>query len=170
MGTDSGVCQADNHQSLNNTAATVANFRPGGSSTRQGADFNGDGKTDILWRNSATNQVGIWLMNGASYLGWTPLPNVSADWKIEGTGDFNNDDNTDIIWRHTDGRVVFWFMKGVNYWTYYTYGQVSNQWKIVGTGDFNSDNHTDILWQNTVTGLVSVWLMNNFTRSSYCKY
>jgi hypothetical protein len=27
-------------------------------------DFNGDGKADILWRNSTTEQVYIWLMNG----------------------------------------------------------------------------------------------------------
>ena len=28
------------------------------------ADFNGDGKTDVLWRND-TGSVAIWLMNGA---------------------------------------------------------------------------------------------------------
>ena len=29
-------------------------------------DFNGDGKSDILWQNSATGQRSIWLMNGTS--------------------------------------------------------------------------------------------------------
>jgi len=27
-------------------------------------DFNGDGKSDILWRNQTTGQVYVWLMNG----------------------------------------------------------------------------------------------------------
>ncbi|MCA1994845.1 MAG: hypothetical protein LDL41_22770 [Coleofasciculus sp. S288] len=27
-------------------------------------DFNGDEQTDILWRNEATGQNAVWLMNG----------------------------------------------------------------------------------------------------------
>ena len=30
-------------------------------------DFNGDGKTDILWRNKSTGQNVVWLMNGTTY-------------------------------------------------------------------------------------------------------
>ncbi len=29
-------------------------------------DFDGDGKSDILWRNSRPGEVAIWLMNGTS--------------------------------------------------------------------------------------------------------
>src|SRR5438034_11067003 len=29
-------------------------------------DFDGDGKADILWRNSSTGENYIWLMNGLS--------------------------------------------------------------------------------------------------------
>ena len=40
-------------------------------------DVNGDGKTDILWRSSATNSLGIWFMNGravasTAVFGWGP--------------------------------------------------------------------------------------------------
>ena len=31
-------------------------------------DFNGDGKTDILWRHSLTGEVGMWLMDGFTVL------------------------------------------------------------------------------------------------------
>jgi len=27
-------------------------------------DFNGDGRADILWRNSSTGENYVWLMNG----------------------------------------------------------------------------------------------------------
>jgi hypothetical protein len=27
-------------------------------------DFNGDGKADLVWRNTATGQHAIWLMDG----------------------------------------------------------------------------------------------------------
>ena len=30
-------------------------------------DFNNDSKSDLLWRNSPTGQVAVWLMNGASF-------------------------------------------------------------------------------------------------------
>ena len=28
------------------------------------ADFDGDGKSDVLWRNTATGDVAIWYMDG----------------------------------------------------------------------------------------------------------
>jgi hypothetical protein len=31
-----------------------------------GSDFNGDGKADILWRNSSAGEVYLWLMNGTT--------------------------------------------------------------------------------------------------------
>jgi len=30
------------------------------------AIFNGDGKADILWRNTSSGDVALWLMNGAA--------------------------------------------------------------------------------------------------------
>ena len=30
------------------------------------ADFNGDGRADILWRNATSGQVYLWLMNGTT--------------------------------------------------------------------------------------------------------
>ena len=53
-------------------------------------DFNGDGKGDILWRNS-NGDVGIWLMNGTQILQQPIIGNVPASWTIAGTGDFNGD-------------------------------------------------------------------------------
>ncbi len=39
------------------------------------ADFNGDGKGDILWQDTSGN-IAIWLMNGASILSTGGLGNV----------------------------------------------------------------------------------------------
>ena len=33
---------------------------------RQISDFNGDGRADILWRESASGSTYLWLMNGAT--------------------------------------------------------------------------------------------------------
>jgi len=45
-------------------------------------DFNGDGKADILWRNT-NGQVVEWFMNGANIIGSGSQGIVSADWQIE---------------------------------------------------------------------------------------
>ena len=45
-------------------------------------DFNGDGRADILWRNS-DGQVVEWFMNGANIIGSGSQGIVSADWQIE---------------------------------------------------------------------------------------
>jgi hypothetical protein len=47
-------------------------------------DFNGDGKSDILWRNS-NGDVGIWLMNGTQTLSQpVDLGNVPTNWAVQG--------------------------------------------------------------------------------------
>jgi hypothetical protein len=62
------------------------------------ADFNGDGKPDILWRNISTGENYLWYMNEATYLGTEALyPMTDQNWKIVGTGDFNSDGKADIL-------------------------------------------------------------------------
>src|ERR1700736_507351 len=75
-------------------------------------DFNGDGASDILWRDPVSGGVAIGLTNG-----WlTGQPQIvgtrSPNWKIVGTGDFNGDGKTDILWRSTNGSVGIWLMNG----------------------------------------------------------
>jgi hypothetical protein len=45
-------------------------------------DFNGDGKTDILWRHTA-GFVDLWAMNGASVISASPVATVPPDWTIQ---------------------------------------------------------------------------------------
>jgi hypothetical protein len=47
-------------------------------------DFNGDGKGDILWRNTATGVVDIWLMNGTQMISATDIGNVPLAWSVAG--------------------------------------------------------------------------------------
>jgi serralysin len=77
------------------------------------ADFNGDGKSDILWRND-NGSVALWQMNGATMVSSsaTSTPSVDNSWKITGTGDFNGDGKADILWRNDNGSVAEWQMNG----------------------------------------------------------
>jgi hypothetical protein len=125
-------------------------------------DFSGDGKSDILWQNSAGNVVD-WTMNGAQS---TSQAFVGGDstWSIAGTGDFNGDGKTDILWQNTAGNVVEWTMNGSQPTSQAVIGADST-WKVVGTGDFDGDGKSDILWQNTAGNVVE-WSMNGSQTTS----
>jgi hypothetical protein len=132
-------------------------------------DFDGDGKTDILWRHKTTGDNAVWLMNGTTWSNTVRLPAVTdTNWEIAGTGDFNNDGKTDILWRHkTDGRNSVWLMNGVNWSSTVSLpGVADTNWGIAGAGDFNNDGQVDILWRHKTDGRNSVWLMNGTTWSS----
>ena len=106
----------------------------GGFSSNR-CDFNGDGKTDILWRNKSTGQNIVWYMNGATYSSYAGFMQVAdSNWQIVGTGDFNGDGKTDILWRNkTTGQNVVWYMNGATLSSWSWIQQVSDtNWQIVG--------------------------------------
>jgi Ca2+-binding RTX toxin-like protein len=79
-------------------------------------DFNGDGKTDLLWKNTNTGQMAVWLMDGTTVAGggFTGAQ-AGNDWSITGIGDYNGDGNADILWRNTNtGAPAVWLMSGTN--------------------------------------------------------
>jgi hypothetical protein len=126
-------------------------------------DFNGDGKDDILWRDTASGLTVDWLgqANGSFASNWSnSAVNISTDWKVAGIGDFNGDGLSDILWRNTSGLTVDWLGTATGGFTSNyasSVAQVSTDWKVAGTGDFNGDGHDDILWRND-SGLVTEWL------------
>ena len=48
-------------------------------------DFDGDGRSDILWRNTVTGDIAMWFMNGVTLASGAGVGNVSTDWVIQGT-------------------------------------------------------------------------------------
>ena len=141
-------------------------------------DFNGDDKTDILWRYYGTGAYqglnDIRYMDGTAFLGeavFSQIPDLN--WRIAGTGDFNRDGNTDILWRYYgtgayQGLNVIWYMNASTFTGETVFSQVlDTDWKIGGTGDFNGDGDIDILWRYYGTGayqgLNDIWFMNGST-------
>jgi hypothetical protein len=124
-------------------------------------DFNGDGLSDVLFRDSSGN-VGLWLMNGTSILQSKALANAPSNWSIVGQRDFDGDGNADILWRDTSGNVGIWLMSGSTVASTALLGNVASNWSVVGTGDFNGDGKGDILWRDT-SGNLAQWYMNGST-------
>lgn len=132
-------------------------------------DFTGDGKTDILLRNSVTGENGVWAMNGNAIASYVQLDSVAANsgWDVVGVADFTNDGNTDILWRNRrTGENGIWQMNGTALTSYKSLNvsvAVNSGWDVVGVGDFSGDGNTDILWRNHSTGENAYWEMSGIT-------
>jgi hypothetical protein len=130
-------------------------------------DFNGDGWTDLLWRNQITFDTVVWFMHGTTLTGTAYLnPNrlvTDPNWLIGGVGDFNGDGNADILWRNrSTGQDALWFMNGVNLSNaIYIFTVADTDWQVVGTGDLNGDGRADVLWRHQTTGVSVVWFMDD---------
>ena len=46
-------------------------------------DFNGDNKSDILWRQDSTGNVAMWQMNGAGLLANILIGNIPTNWTVQ---------------------------------------------------------------------------------------
>jgi sugar lactone lactonase YvrE len=128
------------------------------------ADFDGDGRTDILWRNDLSGQIIVWLMNDTGMRSWQRIdPTISdRNWEFVGVGDFNGDHQNDIVWRNAiSGQTIVWFMNGTHLisWTLVNPTVSTAGWEIVAVADFNGDGGADILWHNGVSGQNTLWLM-----------
>ncbi|MGA9984537.1 MAG: Ig-like domain repeat protein, partial [Acidobacteriaceae bacterium] len=71
-------------------SCTTANPNPNPNPVSFAAvgDFNGDCRSDILWRNSGTEQVYEWLMDGTTFTSSGSPGSLTSDWVIQGSGDF----------------------------------------------------------------------------------
>jgi hypothetical protein len=120
-------------------------------------DFDGDGKADILWRNSSTGENYVYFMDGTTikptegYLRTVADP----DWQVAGVGDFDGDGKDDILWRNSaSGENYLYPMDGLAIKPGEGYLRTVSDpsWNIVGVGDVDGDGKADIAWRNTGSG------------------
>jgi hypothetical protein len=110
------------------------NWRIGGV-----ADFDEDGRTDILWHRQDAGQLVVWYMNGPVMTAGTftnPPALADPDWVVRVVGDYNRDQRPDIVWRHRlSGENAVWFMNGATMigGTFTTPSTVADtDWKMAG--------------------------------------
>lgn len=120
------------------------------------SDFDGDGMSDVLWRNYETGVNGIW--RAADYGRQMPITGVTnLEWEIVGTGDFDGDGTSGVVWRNrVTGANVIW--RSARFADPIRVASVGNtDWDIVAVADFNGNGKDDLLWFNATTRIMTIW-------------
>lgn len=75
-------------------------------------DFDGDGHTDLLWRNSGNGLVVIHYLTLDGIAGFQFLQSVPfAQWRVDAVGDLDGSGTEDLVWYEVaTGNVVRWMM------------------------------------------------------------
>lgn len=123
------------------------------------ADFNGDGKADVLFENSA-GVYSIWQMDGAKITATSTLGNPGVAWFFKGTGDFNGDGKQDLLFENSAGTYRVWELDGSRVIADISLGNPGVKWTLAGIGDYNGDGTSDLLFRN-IDGGYSTWLVQN---------
>ena len=137
------------------------------------ADFSGDGKADVMWRQNSTGRVMVWQMNGGEVAsttdvtsGGTALIMPGVGWTPIGSGDLTGDGKADVLWRHKTGALRLWEMDGA---VATTSGAITNagaaqsmplNWNVEGIGDYDGDGKADLVWRDANTGAMRLWAMD----------
>lgn len=126
------------------------------------ADFDGDAKADLLWRQPGTANTQLWLMDGATIKAPRPQLMIDANSYMVAAGDFDGDGKAEILLRNPVTGLLT-----------QVYGAASTQprqesfaglepvsWQIGAVGDYNGDGRCDIGWLSKTDGRVRIWSMN----------
>lgn len=142
-------------------------------------DFNVDASVDIVFRNTGSNRMSAWFMDGATRIAGamvTPDP-ADANWRVVATDDFDDDSapgtgpdgyRSDLLLRNfVTGALEFWLMNGSA-----RVGPavpisgaapLGLEWALEASGDFDGDESPDLVWRNTQTGEIRIWRLDATT-------
>ena len=139
---------------------------------RSVADFNADGKPDLVWQDQVSGFAQIWFMGGAQGTTVTGSANltISNMWRVAGTADFNNDGSVDVLWQDpVTGAAQVWFMGGSTGASVLSAASLlssSSTWRIASIVDVNADTKPDLVWQDPITGASEVWFLGGVQGST----
>ena len=154
------------------TLGTVSlpNLGPGsGWLLEASGDLDGDGFTDLLWKNT-DGRVVAWRMVNGAFAHSIPYPTLPSDWEITALADLDLDGKSEIL---------IWFPLGSNDSSYvlYRYADTSNVtpahlggpgagWRIVLVADFDGDGTADFFWRHG-SGANAIWPGGDATKAVF---
>lgn len=126
-------------------------------------EFDGDGRTDILWRNASTGDTVVSFVTGSPTMvaisSSQYVVQLPAPWTVAAVGNLDGDLNryADILWYNaTTGDTVVSAMNRGTILRSDFLTQLAAPWSIAGVADFRGLEGNDILWRNSATGAVVI--------------
>ena len=118
-------------------------------------DFDGDGSSDVFFRNPQTGEN---VIVARALYDYDAGAVSDPDWNVVGAGDFDGDDRSDLLWRNgKTGQTIIWpaGLYDAGFWEQ----TVSDMgWKVAAIGDFDGDGRSDLFWRHATTGQNYMWL------------
>jgi hypothetical protein len=143
---------------------TVAQTINAAAAAAKPFDFNGDGKSDIVWR-SGSDAVEMWLMNGTTATAQGTILGGGSGYFVKHVADFDGDGKADILWESAPGATSLWLMNGLAHVGGADLLSGGTGWAVKHVADFNGDGKSDVLWEHTTNGASSIWLFDGITHT-----
>jgi hypothetical protein len=130
------------------------------------SDFNGDGFSDIVWRDPVGGGNFVWYLQDGVPIGSDALLSVDATgYSIAGIGDLDADGKEDdLVWYNSyNGKATFWFTETVDGELTVVGGAdqlplVGDSWQVQQLGDFDGDGYQDdLFWYDPDNRAASIW-------------
>jgi YD repeat-containing protein len=149
---------------MTTVAAPTPSQSPPGHEVVGTADFYADGSADIVWRNTTTGDVSIWVMSGLMQLRTETMTPQMGDpnWRAVAVADINGDNHPDLLWHHTEGWVAVSMLVGRTVVALHLLSStpVPAGWRLAATGDLDQDGHTDLVWHSSTNGDLVWWRLD----------
>src|SRR5262249_48133977 len=137
--------------------AEAAIGNPGSNSKVVGtADYNADGRDDVLLQNNVNGNLTVDLMNGTNVASSVSIAG-DPSWHAISTGVFNG--VTEIVWQTSDGTPGIWLMNGTTPVAEAALSNPGAGWQLISADHFTPNGQADLLFQNT-SGALMLWEMN----------
>jgi uncharacterized repeat protein (TIGR01451 family) len=114
-------------------------------------DYDGNGVSDLLWQDPATNAAFLWLNDSSSN-----AADLFQGDLVVGSGDYDGDGTSDVLRQQGSVLSVSVMSAGEIAGTE-VLGTVPAGFEVVGSGDHDADGQSDVLLHNPKTGQVQVW-------------
>lgn len=114
-------------------------------------DYDGDGSSDLLWRNRVTGGIAVCLTRAVALANCGAPLSMPGTRVLLGSADYDGDGRSDVAFRDpATGVIEACFMRGLEPAFCIPLGLFPPSWSVTATGDFDGDGRAEIIGQDPV--------------------